>query len=120
MENRNLDQEDYLDTLDRKVTEIINRDSRRSSQHDLVIKDDDIYGSMSLTYSRTRLGSDLNSNPRYSLPPAPEGTIMFEDDGKESSSEPEEDEITPEMIENAKKRDRKAKMLKMLDIEMKF
>ena len=81
------DQEDYLDTLDRKVTEIINRDSRRSSQHDLVIKDDDIYGSMSLTYSRTRLGSDLNSNPRYSLPPAPEGTIMFEDDGKESSSD---------------------------------
>ena len=40
--------------------------------------------------------------------------------GKESSPEPEEDEITPEMIENAKKRDRKAKMLKMLDIEMKF
>ena len=40
--------------------------------------------------------------------------------GKESSPEPEDDEITPEMIENAKKRDRKAKMLKMLDIEMKF
>jgi len=74
--------------LDRKVTEIINRDSRRSSQHDLVMKDEEIYGSLSLpSFSRNRLCSDLNSNPRLSLPPAPEGAIMFEDDGKETSSD---------------------------------
>ena len=82
------DQEDYLDTLDRKVTEIINRDSRRSSQHDLVMKEEDIYGSLSMPYSRNRSSADLNSNPRFtSRPPAPEGAIMFEDDGKETSSE---------------------------------
>ena len=85
------DGEDYLDTLDRKVTEIINRDSRRSSQHDLAIKDEEYYGSMSLPglpySSRARLSGDFNSNPRYCRPPAPEGAIMFEDDGKESSSD---------------------------------
>jgi len=81
-------QEDYLDTLDRKVTEIINRDSRRSSQHDLAMKDEEIFSSLSLPpYSRNRFGSDVNSNPRLSLPPAPEGAIMFEDDGKETSSD---------------------------------
>jgi len=70
------------------VTEIINRDSRRSSQHDLVMKEEDLYGSLSITYSRNRLSSDLNSNPRFSArSPAPEGAIMFEDDGKETSSD---------------------------------
>ena len=82
MENRNLDQEDYLDTLDRKVNEIMNRDcSRRSSYHDLGKGKD----------GRKRTLSDLNSNPSpYSPrlgPPAPEGAIRFEDDGKASSSE---------------------------------
>ena len=87
-EGEDQDQEDYLDTLDRKVTEIINRDSRRSSQHDLVMKEEDLYGSLSITYSRNRLSSDLNSNPRFSArSPAPEGAIMFEDDGKETSSD---------------------------------
>ena len=82
------DQEDYLDTLDRKVTEIINRDSRRSSQHDLVMKEEELYGSLSMTYPRNRLSSDLNSNPRFTArSPAPEGAIMFEDDGKETSSD---------------------------------
>ena len=85
MENRNLDQEDYLDTLDRKVNEIMNRDSsRRSSYHDLG-KSKDCYG-------RKRTLSDLNSNPspyspRLGFKPAPEGVIRFEDDGKASSSE---------------------------------
>jgi len=83
MENRNLDQEDYLDTLDRKVNEIMNRDcSRRSSYHDLGKGKD----------GRKRTLSDLNSNPspyspRLGLGPAPEGAIRFEDDGKASSSE---------------------------------
>merc|ERR1712038_1559940 len=83
MENRNLDQEDYLDTLDRKVNEIMNRDcSRRSSYHDLGKGKD----------GRKRTLSDLNSNPSPYSPrlvhgPAPEGAIRFEDDGKASSSE---------------------------------
>jgi len=83
MENRNLDQEDYLDTLDRKVNEIMNRDcSRRSSYHDL--------GKGKDGYGRKRTISDLNSNPSpYSprLAPAPDGAIRFEEDGKASSSE---------------------------------
>jgi hypothetical protein len=84
-ENMNLDQEDYLDTLDRKVNEIMNRDcSRRSSYHDLGKGKDE--------YGRNHTVSDLNSNPspyspRLGLGPAPEGTIRFEDDGKASSSE---------------------------------
>merc|ERR1719219_2072464 len=78
------DGEDYLDTLDRKVTEIINRDSRRSSQHDLVKEDGDMFSPA----TRNRINSDLNSNPaRYPLGPAPAGAIMFEDDDKESSSD---------------------------------
>ena len=84
------DQEDYLDTLDRKVTEIINRDSRRSSQHDLVKEDSDLFspGPATSNYTRNRINSDLNSNPaRYPLVPAPAGAIMFEDDDKESSSD---------------------------------
>ena len=82
------DQEDYLDTLDRKVTEIINRDSRRSSQHDLVKEETDLFSPITSNYSRNRLNADLNSNPCcYPRPPAPEGTIMFEDDDKESSSD---------------------------------
>ena len=80
------DQEDYLDTLDRKVTEIINRDSRRSSQHDLVKEDTDLFSPVTSNYSRNRLNSDLNSNP-CCYPRAPEGAIMFEDDDKESSSD---------------------------------
>ena len=40
--------------------------------------------------------------------------------GNEQSPVPEEQEITPLMIENAKKMDRKVRVLKMLDIEMKF
>ena len=82
------DGEDYLDTLDRKVTEIINRDSRRSSQHDLVKEDSDLFSPGPTNYSRNRINSDLNSNPaRYPLVPAPAGAIMFEDDDKESSSD---------------------------------
>ena len=85
------DQEDYLDTLDRKVTEIINRDSRRSSQHDLVKEDSDLFSPgppATSNYTRNRINSDLNSNPaRYPLVPAPAGAIMFEDDDKESSSD---------------------------------
>ena len=88
----NIDQEDYLDTLDRKVNEIMNRDcSRRSSQQDLANKGDiDIYGP--LNYGRKKTFSDLNSNPatyspRMPRPPAPEGAIKFEDDDKESSSD---------------------------------
>jgi len=86
--------EDYLDTLDRKVNEIMNRDcSRRSSQHDLGNKgDSDMYGPLSFSYGRKKTLSDLNCNqttysPRVTKVPAPEGTICFEDDGKESSSE---------------------------------
>jgi len=86
--------EDYLDTLDRKVSEIMNRDcSRRSSQHELGTKgDSDIYGPLSFSYGRKKTLSDLNSNttlysPRAPTVPAPEGTICFEDDGKESSSD---------------------------------
>ena len=85
----NIDQEDYLDTLDRKVNEIMNRDcSRRSSQQDLANMD--IYGP--LNYGRKKPFSDLNSNPttyspRTPKPPAPEGAIKFEDDDKESSSD---------------------------------
>ena len=87
MENSNLQQEDYLDTLDRKVNEIMNRDSsRRSSYHDLG-KDREGSG-----YGRKRTMSDLNSNPspyspRLGFAPAPEGAIRFEDDDKASSSE---------------------------------
>jgi len=86
--------EDYLDTLDRKVNEIMNRDcSRRSSQHDIGNKaDSDMYGPLSFSYGRKKTLSDLNSNPTLYSPrgtsiPAPEGSIRFEDDGKESSSE---------------------------------
>jgi len=86
--------EDYLDTLDRKVNEIMNRDcSRRSSQHDLGNKgDSDMYGPLSFSYGRKKTLSDLNCNPttyspRMTKVPAPEGAICFEDDGKESSSE---------------------------------
>ena len=84
-----LGQEDYLDTLDRKVNEIMNRDcSRRSSQQDLTNKGDmDIY-----VYGRNKPSVDLNSNPTSCSPhilhpPAPEGAIKFEDDDKESSSD---------------------------------
>ena len=94
-ENRNIaatGKEDYLDTLDRKVNEIMNRDcSRRSSQQDLTNKCEiDVYGP--LDYGRNKPFSDLNSNPtflspRIPHPPAPEGTIKFEDDDKESSSD---------------------------------
>lgn len=64
------EQEDYLDTLDRKVTEIINRDSRRSSTHDLVSKEDtELYGPLSslpaYPHTRNRLSGDFNCNPRY-------------------------------------------------------
>merc|ERR1711892_115210 len=90
----NIDQEDYLDTLDRKVNEIMNRDcSTRSSQQDLTNKGDmDIYGPLSFSYGRKKTLSDLNCNPttyspRVTKVPAPEGSICFEDDGKESSSE---------------------------------
>jgi len=86
--------EDYLDTLDRKVNEIMNRDcSRRSSHHDLGNKvESDMYGPLSFSYGRKKTLSDLNCNqgsysPHSSMVPAPEGTIRFEDDGKESSSE---------------------------------
>merc|ERR1712142_394288 len=84
----------------------MNRDcSRRSSHHDLVNKGDtDVYGPLSFSYGRKKTLSDLNSNQTTYPPhqttypphqttypphmaPAPDGTIRFEDDGKESSSE---------------------------------
>jgi len=97
-ENHNIadmEPEDYLDTLDRKVNEIMNRDgSRRSSHHDLAKRSgerEDMYGPLSLSYGRRKTISDLNSNPTYTQRTnpgqAPEGTIRFEDDGKASSSE---------------------------------
>ena len=51
-----------------------------------------MYGPLSFSYGRKKTLSDLNSNPTNYSPrattiPAPEGTIRFEDDGKESSSE---------------------------------
>ena len=89
--NGNLEEpEDYLDTLGRKVSEIMNKDcSRRSSYHDLG-KKDDLYGP--LGYGRKRGPADLNHNPTGGfggpyLGPAPEGAIRFEEDGKASSSE---------------------------------
>jgi len=79
--------EDYLDTLDRKVNEIMNRDSRRSSSHDLVT-------------GRKKTMADLsnNGNPCSRSPVSgphhrrerqrpPDGAIRFEEDGKESSTE---------------------------------
>jgi len=90
-ENRNLVQEeDYLDTLDRKVNEIMNRDcSRRSSHHDLGKVKDNETGNTA--HNRMRPVSDLNCNSSspYSprLVPAPEGVIRFEEDGKASSDE---------------------------------
>ena len=90
------DPEEYLETLDRKVSEIMNKDcSRRSSYHDLAKKDSvagDMYGPLSLPYGRKRGVSvlqDLNHNPSGGgyLGPAPEGAIRFEEDGKASSSE---------------------------------
>ncbi len=93
------DPEDYLDTLDRKVTEIMNRDSsRRSSYNDLAAskRTEDMYGPLSLSYGRKKNsgggigGSDLNCNPTggYGGGRVPEGVIRFEDDdGKASSSE---------------------------------
>ena len=86
--NGNLeDPEDYLETLDRKVSEIMNKDcSRRSSYHDLRAKKGsttdhpgDIYGG---SFGRKRV-QDLNHNPSY-LGPAPEGAIRFEEDGRSS------------------------------------
>lgn len=92
-ENRNLVQEeDYLDTLDRKVNEIMNRDcSRRSSHHDLgKVKDNETGNTAN---NRMRGVSDLNCNSSVSpysprFVPAPEGVIRFEEDGKASSEEP--------------------------------
>jgi hypothetical protein len=92
------DPEDYLDTLDRKVTEIMNRDSsRRSSYNDLAAskqRTDDMYGPLSLSYGRKKGvmgagGGDLNCNhPVGYGGRVPEGVIRFEeDDGKASSSE---------------------------------
>jgi hypothetical protein len=91
------DPEDYLDTLDRKVTEIMNRDSsRRSSYNDLAAskRTEDMYGPLSLSYGRKKTlaglgGTDLNCNPQgYCGGRVPEGVIRFEeDDGKASSSE---------------------------------
>ena len=85
------DPEDYLDTLDRKVSEIMNKDcSRRSSYHDLGKKGEDMYGPLSLSYGRKQRLPDLNHNSGFGstyLGPAPEGVIRFEDDGKASSSE---------------------------------
>jgi len=88
------DPEDYLDTLDRKVTEIMNRDSsRRSSYNDLAAskRTDDMYGPLSLSYGRKKGvgGGELNCNAGvYSGGRIPEGVIRFEeDDGKASSSE---------------------------------
>jgi hypothetical protein len=97
------DPEDYLDTLDRKVTEIMNRDSsRRSSYNDLAAskRTEDVYGPLSLSYSRKKSaalggGGDLNCNnqPAYGGRAGggrgvAEGVIRFEeDDGKASSSE---------------------------------
>ena len=94
------DPEDYLDTLDRKVTEIMNRDSsRRSSYNDLAAskRTEDMYGPLSLSYGRKKSavasggGSDLNCNPTTVYGGGgrvPEGVIRFEDDdGKASSSE---------------------------------
>jgi hypothetical protein len=92
------DPEDYLDTLDRKVTEIMNRDSsRRSSYNDLAAskRTEDMYGPLSLSYGRKKTlaglgGTDLNCNPKGygGGRVVPEGVIRFEeDDGKASSSE---------------------------------
>lgn len=89
--------EDYLDTLDRKVTEmIVNRDSSRwSSFNDLAAskRTEDMYGPLSLSYGRKQStaagggGADLNCNPTGGSR-VPKGLIRFEeDDGKASSSE---------------------------------
>ena len=81
--------EDYLDTLDRKVNEIMNRDSRRSSSHDLYKKSVEVdhYGPMSLGYNRKKTRADLGSNSNSPRPRPPDGAIRFEDDDKESSTE---------------------------------
>ena len=97
-DNAGSEPEDYLDTLDRKVSEIINKDcSRRSSYHDLN-KKDDIFGPLS--YGRKRGLADLNHNPQASSSAGTylsgggatavgggESVIRFEEDGKASSSE---------------------------------